>query len=159
MAGVRESGIPRPVQPFAHVLHRDAVRRLAGTAVFSRGEAYFREGRVAGFELAKGELSADVRGTQVYRARIWVKGEGLAYVCPCPFGREEGAFCKHLVAMALAFLREKTGAESVAPDRYSTLALALERLPAVELVDLVVRAARRERSVLLAVEEELRGKG
>lgn len=146
------------MQPFAHVLHRDAVRLLAGTAVFSRGEAYFREGRVASFDLGKGAISAEVRGTKVYRARIWVKGEGLAYVCPCPFGREEGAFCKHLVAMALAFLREKSGTESAAPpapDRYSTLALALERLPPVELVDAVVRAARRERAVLLALEEEL----
>jgi uncharacterized Zn finger protein len=145
----------RLVQPFAHVLHRDAVQRLAGTAVFSRGEAYFREGRVAAHQLQKGELSADVRGTELYRARIWVKGEGLAYACPCPFAREDGAFCKHLVAMALSFLRERAGAESVAPDRHSALVLALERLPAVELVDLISKTARNDRAVLLAFEAAL----
>jgi uncharacterized Zn finger protein len=143
------------VQPFARVLHRDAVQRLAGTAVFSRGEAYFREGRVAPYELQKGELSAEVRGTETYRARIWVKGEGLAYSCPCPFSREDGAFCKHLVAMALCFLRERAGSDSVAPDRHSALLLALERLPAPELVDLIARAARRDRAVLVAFEAEL----
>jgi uncharacterized Zn finger protein len=138
------------VQPFAHVLHKDAVQRLAGTAVFSRGEAYFREGRVAACLLQQGELSAEIRGTELYRARIWVRGDALAYQCQCPFAREDGAFCKHLVAMALAFLRER-GGDSVPPDRYSALALALERLTAAELVDVVMRAARKERAVLDAL--------
>lgn len=143
------------MQPFAHVLHRDAVQRLAGTAVFSRGEAYFREGRVGAYQLQKGELSAEVRGTEMYRARIWVKGDGLAYICPCPFAREDGAFCKHLVAMALCFLRERAGSESVAPDRHSALLVALERLPAARLVDLITKTARKDRAVLLAFETEL----
>lgn len=146
---------PKRVQPFAHVLHKDAVRRLAGTAVFSRGEAYFAEGRVATYQLQRGELSADVRGTELYRARIWVKGDGLAYSCACPFAREDGAFCKHLVAMSLAFLRERGARDSVAPDRYSALEVALERLPVAELVDLVTRSARRDPALLVALEEEL----
>jgi hypothetical protein len=56
--------------------------------------------------------------------------------------------------MALCFLRERAG-ESVAPDRHAALLLALERLPAVELVDLISKTARKDRAVLLAFETEL----
>jgi uncharacterized Zn finger protein len=144
------------VFPFAHVLHRDGVRHLAGTAVFARGESYFREGRVGSYRVDAGALSADVRGTELYRGRIWVKGDGLAYSCPCPFSREEGVFCKHLVALALAFLHGEGKNESVAPDRIAHLGAALEALPGAELVALVVDAARRERAVLLTLEAELK---
>lgn len=89
--------------PFAHVLHQGTVRQLAGTPVYHRGERYFREGRVHDLTRRGGRLSARVRGTDAYEVAIWVHRDALAYACSCPFA-SDGAFCKHCVATALAWL-------------------------------------------------------
>jgi cupin 2 domain-containing protein len=89
--------------PFAHVLHRRTILALAGTPIFARGHRYYREGRVEGLARSDGRLTARVRGSEPYDVAIWVRGDGLAYACSCPFAAE-GAFCKHCVATALAWL-------------------------------------------------------
>ena len=48
-------------------------------------------------------VSAKVRGTQTYRVKLWPKSGNLEYSCTCPVGRD-GAFCKHCVAVGLAWL-------------------------------------------------------
>lgn len=89
--------------PFANILHRDAMLALVGARTFERGEAYFREGRVADLARQASSLSAVVRGGAEYRVRVWVKDDGLAYSCTCPAGAD-GAFCKHAVAVGLAWV-------------------------------------------------------
>ena len=48
----------------------------------------------------------DGAGTVLYAVSIWVKGDGLGYTCSCPAG-SEGDFCKHCVAVAVAWLEPR----------------------------------------------------
>lgn len=88
--------------PLANILHRGTLEALVGKKTFERGEAYFKEGRVEKLVREKGVLTAQVKGTTTYEVRIWASAEGLAYKCQCPFGAE-GLFCKHAIAVALAW--------------------------------------------------------
>jgi uncharacterized Zn finger protein len=94
---------------FAEVLTLAEVQSLADTKTFTRGKAYFHEGAVSRLEAHDGAVRATVHGTHRYRVELAVKDGSLAYGCNCPVG-DAGAFCKHAVAVALAWL-ENSGAE------------------------------------------------
>lgn len=88
----------------------DAVLRdLADAAVFARGQSYFDEQRVTVRKVSATEIAADVSGSDEYRTRLWFEGDELHSTCTCPHA-EEGAFCKHMVATALAW-RDSLGDE------------------------------------------------
>lgn len=94
----------------AEILTLAEVRTLADTGSFQRGMAYFHDGVVSRLEAHENAVRASVRGTHRYRVELTVARDGgLAYACNCPVG-DEGAFCKHAVAVALAWL-ENSGAE------------------------------------------------
>lgn len=78
------------------------LRAIAGARFFSRGEAYFDAGAVRSLRADGGGVRAMVRGTHAYRVRLWVEGDGLGHDCTCPVG-EDGEFCKHCVAVGLAW--------------------------------------------------------
>ncbi|HIJ95642.1 MAG TPA: hypothetical protein HPP94_07885 [Desulfuromonadales bacterium] len=87
------------------------LRALAGLRSFMRGEEYFDEGAVGPVSEKGGVISAKVHGTRTYDVRLKVtqgKNEQakLDYTCTCPVG-QDGDFCKHCVALGLAWL-EKT---------------------------------------------------
>lgn len=85
-----------------------SVRMLADGRSFERGRAYVAAGRVRRVEVDGTTVTATVDGTSVYRVRLEVAGSGLRGRCTCPYGAE-GVFCKHCVAVALAWLAD--GAE------------------------------------------------
>ncbi len=86
-----------------------ALRRMAGERSFARGEDYFNNGRVRSLEGYEGTITAKVHGDQgAYRVKLRDKGGGLDYDCSCPMGIE-GDFCKHCVAVGLAWLHQKAG--------------------------------------------------
>jgi uncharacterized Zn finger protein len=87
--------------PFAHVLHAETIAKLARGHVLARGRAYVE--RVVDLVCRDARLTATVRGGEVYAVSIWVKGDGLGYACSCPAGTD-GDFCKHCVAVALAWV-------------------------------------------------------
>ena len=89
--------------PFANVLHVETIAKLARASAMERGRAYVD--RVSDLERRDARLSAFVRGSRSrpYVISIWVKGNGIGYVCSCPAGAE-GEFCKHLVAVALVWV-------------------------------------------------------
>lgn len=91
------------------VLTRDALAEYADERSFDRGEGYLHEGRVHSSVEVGNVLSAKVRGTRDYRVKLWVEGDDLGYSCTCPWAAE-GNFCKHCVAVGLAWLREEGGA-------------------------------------------------
>lgn len=75
------------------------VEGLAGERVHGRGVRYFEDGRVV-HEAGGGErVRAVVKGTVPYVVELWVEGGGPAWSCTCP-AAEDGAFCKHCVAVA-----------------------------------------------------------
>ena len=73
---------------------------LAGARVYPRGVRYFEEGRVVHEADGGGRVRAIVKGTVPYVVELWVDGGGPAWSCSCP-AAEDGAFCKHCVAVAL----------------------------------------------------------
>ena len=62
-------------------------------------------GRVARIEEHDGAIEAAVRGTRSYRTKLSQPDGKLRFSCTCPLG-EEGLCCKHVVALALAWLGE-----------------------------------------------------
>ncbi len=81
------------------------LKKLAGSAVFARGEDYFKSGAVSRMKMADNMLSARVSGSYSYSVRLWEEDSGIEYECSCPHG-EDGNFCKHCVAVGLAWLAE-----------------------------------------------------
>ena len=78
------------------------LRRVAGERFFGRGEAYFAEGAVRSLRRDGGGVKAVVQGTRRYRVHLWAEDGDLGYDCTCPVGRD-GEFCKHCVAVGLAW--------------------------------------------------------
>lgn len=67
-----------------------------GPETLARGRAYARQERVEALRRARGELRAEVVGTQTYHVRI---GDD-SWWCDCPVG-VTGALCKHCVAVVI----------------------------------------------------------
>ncbi|RQR34749.1 SWIM zinc finger domain-containing protein [Burkholderia sp. Bp9142] len=101
--------MPRNVS-FADLITLAAVRTLADPKSFERGRTYYRDGAVSRLTERDRELSATVRGTYRYHVEFAIGGDDtLHYACNCPVG-DDGAFCKHAVAVALSWL-ENSGDE------------------------------------------------
>src|SRR5258708_22281577 len=99
----------------ADVIILAEVQSLVDPKTFARGKAYLHDGAVSRLEEHDGVLRANVRGTHRYCVELGVGDDGeLTYECNCPVG-ENGIFCKHAVAVALAWL-ENTGEEVFHPD-------------------------------------------
>lgn len=78
---------------------------MAGARSFERGEDYFVSGQVGSIVDHEGKISAKVRGTRSYQVTLWVERGAMEYSCTCPVG-DDGAFCKHCVAVGLAWLEQ-----------------------------------------------------
>lgn len=85
----------------ASLLTAGEVAQLAGPRSYARGVGYHDDGRVELESQTDGRVEALVRGTMPYRVALWVKGRTVDWSCSCPMG-EDGEFCKHCVAVALA---------------------------------------------------------
>lgn len=90
-------------------LSRELLLDYASSGVFERGERYFKSGCVFNLQQYQGQIVAKVSGTRDYKVKLWAEDEDeLDYDCNCPYA-SEGSFCKHLVAVGLAWLAGKTG--------------------------------------------------
>ena len=89
--------------PFDDVLDHDVLLGMAGERYFERGEGYYRGGHVRNLVEHEGTIVAKVLGTHEYRVRFRVEDDELDYSCDCPLGAD-GVFCKHCVAVGLAWL-------------------------------------------------------
>jgi hypothetical protein len=96
--------------PFANVLHEDMIAKLAVGTALQRGRAYFVERRVQRVSCARGRLVGEVVGTAAYDVAIWGGRSRLGYSCSCPAGAN-GDFCKHCVALALAWIHRQDSAD------------------------------------------------
>jgi uncharacterized Zn finger protein len=93
------------------------IRSLAGDLWFDRGEAYFEQGRVRDLKEHQGKVTATVAGTHEYNVRLWIHRGEIASSCTCPLGDDE-QFCKHCVAVALAWIA--SGGEQAETNRQSS---------------------------------------
>ncbi len=140
-------------------LSDSALKSLAGTAVFGRGQTYARGGAIQDPELSPpkaGEqvaLSAVVQGTQPYQTRVWVDdSHRLHGECDCPHA-DDGYFCKHQVAMALT-LRGLLGGDVSAsdPEAAKKVAAAAKRAQTLAQNREDLRAFVREQSAEVLAE-------
>jgi uncharacterized Zn finger protein len=86
------------------ILTYDVLLDLAEERYFERGENYYYDGRVHALVEHEGTIVAKVLGTYEYRVRFWAEDDELVYSCDCPLG-VDGEFCKHCVAVGLAWLK------------------------------------------------------
>jgi hypothetical protein len=99
----------------ASLLDVDAIVKLARGSSVLRGREYFESGAVTNLARVGAKITANVRGTETYAVSIGVKGAALEHTCSCPMGGVE--FCKHCVAVAIAWLAQ----EAIAPSPPSAL--------------------------------------
>lgn len=93
-----------------NILNLDTVKEYAPARAWERGQDYYNRGYVRSLSEYKGVITAKVKGTHTYSVRINVAvDDDFFYSCTCPMG-DEGEFCKHCVATALAWIKQrKTG--------------------------------------------------
>src|SRR5260370_25461587 len=93
-------GVPKNL---AGSINDAVIRRLADAQSYQRGLDYYSHGHVESLEDGGGSVHAVVRGNQDYTVTLAADDGVLDYACDCPVG-SDGAFCKHCVAAALAWL-------------------------------------------------------
>lgn len=108
-----------------------------------RGQSYFRDGAVGRLVQRGDELEADVEGTEPDPYRVWVRFEDEDEVsdtgCTCPYNY--GGWCKHIVAVLLAYDKNPDQVEFHPPLVAQLAALDREQLLelVLELADQTVR--------------------
>lgn len=113
---------------------------LAGRRVFDRGADYYDEGRV---ELSRADeqvCEGRVQGSARYRVTLRRSKRGYDWDCDCPYA-EDGSFCKHLVAAALAWRETRNETPATTGKGGTDLQEQLQRLPAAQLADWLHEAA------------------
>jgi uncharacterized Zn finger protein len=100
--------------PFASLVTKASLAKLAGERSYARGQAYFENGAVLDLVQTRDALKARVVGSDEYRVVLRPEGRALDWSCTCPLG-EDGEFCKHAVAAGLAWLDRRNGGDG-APD-------------------------------------------
>ncbi|HWC26473.1 MAG TPA: hypothetical protein VG474_07815 [Solirubrobacteraceae bacterium] len=125
--------------PLAAVLTEPLVATLAGPRSFDRGVLYLEEGQVGPLRASADRVAARVQGRDDYEVELGADGERLRFSCSCPIGGE-GAFCKHCVAVALKWLRERGTTGPTLDDARA----ALESLPSHTLAALLIDHAHED---------------
>lgn len=94
-------------------LDEKQIRALAGSSYFSRGLSYFNQGLVSGVRPITNGIAARVKGSRWYDVEVALHPGGKPqYFCSCPLGLD-GEFCKHCVAVSLAWLQQPAVAAPV----------------------------------------------
>lgn len=153
----------------------ETLRLRAGDRTYRRGRDYADEGRVVDLAEDGPVITGAVEGTLDYEVVLEAEDGDLVGTCDCPMG-ENGAFCKHLVALGLAWLAQAGEPADPGPrapvrgrpqPRRITTEDVRSHLAAMDhgaLVDLVVAQAERddllrERLALLVAMAEAEGAG
>jgi uncharacterized Zn finger protein len=142
--------------PTARSISHLDVATLADSRTYARGVEYLRRGRVDIAELLDHAVTATVAGSTPYLVRLAVGRRGVEHRCSCPVG-EDGVFCKHLVAVALAVasltVDDAAGDEAEPAD----VRAALATLDKEELVGLLAAAAGADPALGARLDRHLAG--
>lgn len=145
------------------LITRTSLEDIAGGTAFRRGEEYFSAGAVDRLRATGDKVTAKVEGTETYQVELRDDDGDLAYDCTCPRAAD-GYFCKHCVAVGLAWLAENSAAlESGAKsgkkkrrDPWRDIKEYLTMQPPETLIDLLLEVAQRDdrlyQSLLLKTE-------
>ena len=91
------------------------IEDLASPGVYWRGVNYNSVGRVEPVAESDQRIEAVVRGTLPYTVALWVEGEEPGWSCTCPYA-EDGAFCKHCVAVGLMVADDPASLLTIVPE-------------------------------------------
>jgi uncharacterized Zn finger protein len=154
------------------LITRVALEALAGGTAFRRGEEYFAAAAVSRLRDQGSKVSASVKGTETYRVELWADDGALASLCTCPRAGD-GYFCKHCVAVGLAWISENPSASSDAKgvgsrpvktkrrDPWQDMKRYLSAQTVQTLTDLLLDVAQRDdrlyQSLLLKAERQFGG--
>lgn len=133
------------------------LKALAGHTAFERGDAYFSNGAVKRLRTKDASVTAQVEGGSNYQVGLCEKNGKLDYNCSCPRAAD-GTFCKHCVALGLAWLAENSSASDTKKkqDPWGDISGYLDRQSPTTLIDLLLDVAQRDdrlyRSLLLQAE-------
>ena len=88
-------------------LTESIIRALSTPQSFERGQQYYRSGAIYNTAKQGDILTGESEGSSApsYRLRVELDEGGVrSAFCTCPYGM--GGYCKHVVALLLAYLRE-----------------------------------------------------
>jgi uncharacterized Zn finger protein len=150
------------------LITRNNLKQLAGTTAFQRGEEYYASGFVERLLTADQKVSARVAGTETYRVELSDKNDDLSHNCTCPRAAD-GYFCKHCVAVGLAWLAGQQAEGAVGQsktkkkrrDPWQEIRDYLTQQTPEVLIALVLEAAQRDDRLYrsLALKAERAGAG
>lgn len=132
------------------LITRASLEEMAGTTAFQRGEAYFADGTVDRLRVTDDKITARVDGSETYQVELSLADDDLAWDCTCPRAAD-GYFCKHCVAVGLAWLAESSASPKSAeasgkkrPDPWRDITAYLSQQAAESLVELLLEVAQRD---------------
>jgi hypothetical protein len=128
-----------------------ALRDMAGSTTFARGQAYCDDGKVEIVAVEATRIAARVLGTEVYCTRLEGSGKRFAGECSCPAFADRG-FCKHLVATALAANALSHDAAKTIGSRFARIREHLRAQGIDALVDKLLALAERDDVLLRDLE-------
>lgn len=84
---------------------RENLEAATSPAIFRRGVEYFRGGHLVKACRIDNQISGLITGAGGdYKVRLWLEGAQLKGDCSCPYPE----FCKHMIALGMAWLEERT---------------------------------------------------
>lgn len=141
------------------------LERLASKPTYERGCEYSQHLHVVRLRYRKTEIDATVEGREDYEVCLRDEGAQLGFSCTCPVGQQK-TFCKHAVATALTWKRERRSFERDRPPRRTVIRIAdvrshLMTLEKAELVErlLTLAAPSPERLDEMKLDTAWRGPG
>ncbi|WP_088892918.1 SWIM zinc finger family protein [Leptolyngbya ohadii] len=129
-------------------ISESAIRSHSIESSFSRGESYYEQGAVADLVQRGNTIFAEVEGSEFtpYQVRLTFDAAGItAAHCTCPYDYE--GWCKHLVAVALACVRQPDSLE-----KRPTLAQLLDRLDQGQMRQLVQELVEQQPDLMERVD-------
>jgi len=126
------------------MFEKEQLKLWAGSGAYGRGEDYYRRGLVGDLAIGLSSIEATVLGTYPYQVQLRMRGDILQSDCDCPVGlRSE--FCKHCVAVALAW--QDSGTSTATVSEPEGLKHWLKEKEPDELIALVLEISRNNSSV------------
>ena len=129
---------------WSEVLTLEKLQRYAGDRSYTAGVAYAREGAVTGLMVSEYTLTALVQGTEIYEVELEIDSDGdLIGDCSCPYGAE-GNFCKHCVAVGIAWLEDVSSASGATVPAQQAFQEYLEKQDKATLIALLLEQIHKD---------------
>lgn len=129
---------------FERLITRQSLLDFADDSTFKRGEDYYRAGLVERLRADGNKMSARVRGSENYHVGFQHENGRLLSECSCPRAAD-GYFCKHSVAVGLAWLDKQTETgQPVKTDPWASIHGYLAFQPTETLIEWLLTACERD---------------